>query len=48
MEHLNWNWFQNLCREIHWEFEVGPIEKVVQFVQREPHAKFEYFWTLGR
>jgi hypothetical protein len=38
----------NLGHEIQWEFEVGPIDKVVQFVQREPHAKFEYFCTLGR
>jgi hypothetical protein len=40
--------FPNLYHEIQWEFEVGPIDKVVQFIQREPHAKFEYFWTFVR
>jgi hypothetical protein len=35
----------NLCQEIQWEFKVGPIDKVVQFVQWEPHTKFTYFWT---
>ncbi len=48
MENLNWNWFQNLYHEIHWEFEVRPIDKVVQFVQRKRHTKFEDFWTNAK
>jgi hypothetical protein len=31
-----------------WEFGLGPMDKIVQHVQVKPHAKFEYFWTLGR
>jgi hypothetical protein len=45
MEDLNWNWFQNLYHEIQWKFEVGPIDKVVLYIQIKPHAMFGYFWA---
>jgi hypothetical protein len=31
-----------------WEFEVGPMEKVINPDQMKPHAKFEDFWTSGK
>jgi hypothetical protein len=48
MEDLNWNWLQNLYHELQWKFQVGPIDKVVCYVQIKLHALFSYFWGIGK
>jgi hypothetical protein len=42
------NLIKKLYPEFYWEFEVDPIEKIVQNIQILHHAKIEYFWSTRR
>jgi hypothetical protein len=45
METSKVNLFKDLYLKMQWEFEVGPMEKVVHHVQIQKNGKFENFWS---